>query len=104
MHEADIKALLCRGCIFSTDDKGRWFSGFTELQRRQDSRIQPEFLHSSSSGFTHSSSAHPHKGMKDAPSAEVAYSSHMGPHLQLAQPRKVRRGSHSSSVQTCKAA
>lgn len=105
MHEADIKALLCRCCeSLSTDDKGRWFSRFIELQMRQDSMIQPELLHSNSSGFTHSplhepsSSAHPRKGTKDLPSAEVACSSHVGPHSQFALSRNEKRG---KSLQFC---
>lgn len=104
MHEVDIKALLCRCCeSLSTDDKGRWFCRFIELQR-QDSMIQPEFLHSNSSGFTHSplhepsSSAHRGNSTKDLPPAEVAGSSRMGPHSWLAQPRKEKKG---KSLQFC---
>lgn len=47
--------------------------------------IQPELLHSNSSGFTHSplhepsNLAHPRNGVKDAPSTEVACSSCLGP-------------------------
>lgn len=69
--------------------------------------IQPELLHSDSSGFTPSPlhepsrSAHPGKGTKDLPSAEVACSSHVGSHSWLAQPRKEKGGSHSNSVQSC---
>ena len=66
--------------------------------------IQPELLHSNSSGFTHSplhepsSSAHPGKGTKGLPPAEVACSSHVGPHSRFAQPRKEKRG---KSLQFC---
>lgn len=57
MHEADIKALLCRCCeSLSADDKGRWFSRFIELQRRPNSMIQPGLLLRDSSGFPHSPS------------------------------------------------
>lgn len=94
MHEADIKALLCRCCeSLSTEDKGRWLSRFIELQRRQNSMIQPELLHRGSSGFPHepSSSAHPSKGTMDLPPPGVARSS---------GPRKEKRG---KSLQFCAA-
>lgn len=78
MHEADIKALLCRYCeSLSTDDEGRWFSRFIELQKR----------HRNSSGFTHRKlniSAHPGTATKDLPSAEVACSSRVGSRSWLA--------------------
>lgn len=70
--------------------------------------IQPELLHSNS--FTHGpfhepgSSAHPGRGTKDLPSAEVDGSSHVEPHSQLAQPGKEKGGSHSNSVHSCKVA
>lgn len=97
MHEADIKALLCRCCeSLSTDDKGRWFSRFIELQRRQNSMIPPELLHRDSSGFLHSLSMSP--AALHIP-GKAQWISLLQGCLDPQGPARRRRGSHSNSVQ-----
>lgn len=105
MHEADIKALLCRCCeSLSTDDKERWFSRFIELQRRQNSMIQPELLHRDSSGFPHSPSMSPAALHIPGEAQWVSLlQGWLGPPLwgHTQGPERSRGGSHSNSVQNC---